>query len=81
MTKYNTGLAYERLEQAADLIEAIANVLPFRYLAFFPSQIFLEKEVHPVEGLIGAFAWAVGLYFFLRYVLNRGIKRYEAVGQ
>lgn len=63
------------------MIEAIANVLPFRYLAFFPSQIFLEKEVHPVEGLIGAFAWAVGLYFFLRYVLNRGIKRYEAVGQ
>ncbi len=62
-------------------IEAVANVLPFRYLAFFPSQIFLEKETHPVEGLMAAFAWAVGLYFFLRFVLNRGIKRYEAVGQ
>ena len=62
-------------------IEAVANVLPFRYLAFFPSQIFLEKEAHPVEGLIGALAWAVGLYFLLRFVLRRGIARYEAVGQ
>jgi ABC-2 type transport system permease protein len=62
-------------------IETVANVLPFRYLAFFPSQLFLEKEAHPVEGLLAAFAWAVGLYFFLRFVLNRGIKRYEAVGQ
>lgn len=53
-------------------IEAIANVLPFRYLAFFPSQIFLEKEAHPVAGLIGALAWSVGLYLFLRFVLNRG---------
>ncbi|WDT74393.1 MAG: ABC-2 family transporter protein [Candidatus Manganitrophus sp.] len=61
-------------------IEEIANVLPFRYLAFFPSQIFLEKEAHPVAGLIGALAWSVGLYLFLRFVLNRGIKRYEAVG-
>ena len=61
--------------------QAVATVLPFRYLVFFPIQIFLEKEAHPVEGLLGALVWAVAFYFFLRFVLRRGIARYEAVGQ
>ncbi|HZR46027.1 MAG TPA: ABC-2 family transporter protein [Candidatus Manganitrophaceae bacterium] len=61
--------------------QSITSVLPFRYLVFFPIEIFLEKEPHPAEGLIGAAVWAVALYFFLQFVLRRGIARYEAVGQ
>jgi ABC-2 type transport system permease protein len=61
--------------------EEVARALPFRYLAFFPIQIFLEKEPHPVKGLLGALAWCAALYLFLRFALRRGIARYEAVGQ
>jgi ABC-2 type transport system permease protein len=58
----------------------VATLLPFRYLVFFPIQIFLEKEPHPVEGLLGALVWVVALYFLLQFALRRGIARYEAVG-
>lgn len=61
--------------------QAVAAALPFRYLVFFPIQIFLEKEPRPVEGLLGAAVWVVALYFVLRFALRRGIARYEAVGQ
>lgn len=61
--------------------QSVAKALPFRYLVFFPIQIFLEKEPHPVEGLLAALAWVVVLYFFLQFALRRGIARYEAVGQ
>jgi ABC-2 type transport system permease protein len=62
-------------------LQMVTELLPFRYLVFFPIQIFLEKEPHPVEGLMGAGVWVIGLYFFLRFALRRGIARYEAVGQ
>lgn len=59
----------------------VADLLPFKYLVFFPIQIFLEKEPKPVEGLVGALFWVTALYFVLQFVLKRGIARYEAVGQ
>jgi ABC-2 type transport system permease protein len=61
--------------------QAVAQALPFRYLVFFPIQIFLEKEPHPEAGLLAALVWCAALYLFLRFALRRGIARYEAVGQ
>ncbi|HET6369594.1 MAG TPA: ABC-2 family transporter protein [Nitrospiria bacterium] len=61
--------------------QTVAHGLPFRYLVFFPIQIFLEKEPHPAAGLLGALAWCAALYVCLRFALRRGIARYEAVGQ
>ncbi len=61
--------------------QAIANALPFRFLVFFPIQVFLENETQPAQGFLIASAWILVLYFVLRAGLDRGIKRYEAVGQ
>jgi len=61
--------------------QTVAQALPFRYLVFFPIQIFLEKEPDPERGLAVALIWGIVLYLFLQYVLRRGIRQYEAVGQ
>ncbi len=60
--------------------QAVANALPFRFLVFFPIQIFLEKEPAPMAGFITAGLWVIVLYIILRFGLQRGIKRYEAAG-
>ncbi len=61
--------------------QSIANLLPFRFLVFFPIQIFLEKETHPFEGFLTVIVWIIVLYFILQFGLRRGITRYEAVGK
>jgi len=69
------------LDLFPEAFQAISNVLPFRFLVFFPIQIFLEKEAQPMEGFLVAILWIVVLYFLLQFALKRGIKRYEAVGR
>ncbi len=61
------------------LAEAAAR-LPFQYLVFVPIQIFLERRPHPLADFAAAGVWIVALYVLARWVLARGIARYEAVG-
>lgn len=60
--------------------QMIANLLPFRFLVFFPIQIFLEKETQALEGFLTVIVWIIVLYFILQFSLRRGIASYEAVG-
>ncbi len=58
------------------------RLLPFKYLAFVPAAILLEKYNHQqlaVE-LVQGFAWVVVLLALNRLALVRGIKRYSAFG-
>jgi len=61
--------------------QALSHALPFRFLVFFPIQIFLEKETAPMQGFLVALVWIVVLYFLLQFALRRGIRRFEAVGK
>ncbi len=61
-------------------LQSIAELLPFQYLVFFPIQIFLGKQEDPGQGFLIALSWIIGLYLFSRFVLIRGIRKYEAVG-
>jgi len=63
------------------LFQKIAHALPFRFMVYFPIQIFLGKESAPYEGFAIAGLWIVGLYAVLQFGLKRGIARYEAVGK
>jgi ABC-2 type transport system permease protein len=63
------------------LFQQIAHALPFRFMVYFPIQIFLEKETQPYEGFLIAGLWIIGLYFLLQFGLKRGIAHYEAVGK
>ncbi|OGW61938.1 MAG: hypothetical protein A2638_03395 [Nitrospirae bacterium RIFCSPHIGHO2_01_FULL_66_17] len=58
----------------------VAARLPFQYLVFVPIQIFLEKRPAPLADFAAAGVWIVAVYLLARWVLARGIVRYEAVG-
>jgi viologen exporter family transport system permease protein len=58
------------------------EVLPFRYLAYFPAAILLGKipvESLPRELMIEA-TWIVALLIINRWVFKAGLKRYSAFG-
>lgn len=63
------------------LFQQIAHALPFRFMVYFPIQIFLGKETQPYTGFMIAGLWIIALYFILQFGLKRGISRYEAVGK
>ncbi len=58
------------------------RLLPFKYLAFVPAAVLLQKYDH--QGLafeLGlGFAWVLVLYLLNRLALARGLRRYSAYG-
>ncbi len=62
--------------------ERVLKMLPFQYLAYFPSVVFLGKVegMALVEGLLIEAAWALGLMMLARLLFNRGLRRYSAYG-
>lgn len=65
-----------------DSIEAVVNLLPFKYLAYFPAAIFLQKipaEDLPRELLIEA-VWVVFFIILCRVMFGRGVRRYSGFG-
>jgi ABC-2 type transport system permease protein len=58
------------------------SFLPFALLVFFPLRVFLGQltlfEVY--RGLLTQLIWIAVLFVALRFVWNRGLRRYEAVG-
>jgi ABC-2 type transport system permease protein len=60
----------------------IVNVLPLRYLAFFPAAVFLGKVQGPelVQGLMTQAAWVVFFIIASRVAFARGVKRYSGFG-
>jgi ABC-2 type transport system permease protein len=65
-----------------DSVEWFVNLLPFKYLAYFPAAIFLQKipdEELPYELLIEG-AWVMFFIIACRLMYNRGIRRYSGFG-
>jgi ABC-2 type transport system permease protein len=65
-----------------DGIEGFVNFLPFKYLAFFPAAVFLEKipaEDLPMELAI-QFAWMCFFIFTARFAFAQGVRRYSGYG-
>jgi ABC-2 type transport system permease protein len=60
----------------------IVRILPFQYMAYFPTAVFLGKVAGTelVTGLAIAFAWCVFFIFASRMMFNRGVRRYSAFG-
>jgi ABC-2 type transport system permease protein len=58
------------------------RLLPFKYLAFVPAAILLEKYNHHqlAMELIQGFAWVAILFVLNRLALTYGLKRYSAYG-
>jgi ABC-2 type transport system permease protein len=60
----------------------LVKLLPFQYLAYFPSAVFLGKIQGPelMWGLIIEFAWIVFFLFACRILFYYGTKRYSGFG-
>lgn len=60
----------------------LIKLTPFPYLLYFPLEVYLGRV--PFTTLLGGFmlsvAWTVGMWFVLRFVWQRGLRRYEAFG-
>jgi ABC-2 type transport system permease protein len=60
----------------------LLKALPFKYLAYFPAALFLNKVPQaelPAE-LGTALAWAVFFFVLARVLYRRGLRRYSAFG-
>ena len=63
-------------------LQGAAEILPFKFMAFVPAQIFLGQitlaEVPKVLGI--GLAWTVSLGLILAILWRRGIKGYDGFG-
>jgi viologen exporter family transport system permease protein len=63
-------------------IQRALNFTPFPYQLFFPVNIYLGRVTGAVlyQGLVVQAAWVVAAYWLARFIWNRGIRKYSAVG-
>ncbi len=70
------------LTMLPDRVEWFVNLLPFKYLAYFPAAVFLgkiPKEDLPMELAMEA-AWLVFFIIVCRVAYARGVRRYSGYG-
>ncbi len=56
--------------------------LPFNYLIFFPTQLYLNKlsDAEVMQGYLSAVLWIITLGFLIKLLWNKGIRRYSSFG-
>lgn len=61
-------------------LEAVANLLPFKYIIFLPIEIFSSKIdlLSTFWQLAGGFVWIIILFIFAKLLYANGLKKYEA---
>lgn len=60
----------------------VVQLLPFKYLAYVPAAIFLQKYTHAelARELAMEFTWVIVLFAANRWTLAHGLRRYSAYG-
>jgi ABC-2 type transport system permease protein len=63
-------------------LNQLLHFTPFPYQLYFPINIYLGRVTGSAlwQGLLIQSAWVVGMYAVARFVWNRGIRKYSAVG-
>jgi len=63
-------------------IEWVVNLLPLKYLAYFPAAIFLQKipEDELATEMVTEAVWVVFFIISCRWMYERGLKRYSGFG-
>jgi ABC-2 type transport system permease protein len=64
-------------------LQRVVMSLPFPYMIFFPVQVYLGKitGVAQMQGFITSFIWLGVLWFFMKYIWNKGLRAYQAFGR
>ncbi len=60
----------------------LVELLPLKYLAYFPAAVFLGKMSGPelIWGLSVEFVWILFFIGLSRFLYHRGVKRYSGFG-
>ena len=74
--------SYIPLDLLPTQLQFFINLLPFKYIVFFPIQIFLSQVSgwQVFTGLVIQSGWILACYLLSRHAWRWGIYRYEAVG-
>ena len=61
------------------MIRRVVDFLPLKYLAYFPSAVFLGKVTGQelIRGLLMQFGWLLFFIVVCRVAYARGVKRYK----
>lgn len=64
-------------------LQKVLMLTPFPYMIFFPIQIYIGKVSTAMflQGTYVSLIWAIGLWFLMRFIWNRGMKSYQAFGR
>lgn len=65
------------------MIKKLSLLLPFQFTTFFPIKIYQGalSQTEIFRGLFLSLIWIFLIYFLLKWSWQKGLKRYEAVGQ
>ena len=60
----------------------LVDLLPLKYLAYFPAAVFLGKVEGDelIRGILIQIGWVVFFIFLSRWLFHRGVKRYSGFG-
>lgn len=64
-------------------LQKIVMATPFPYMIFFPVQVYLGKitGMAQIQGFLISAAWLAVLWVLMKYVWNKGLKVYQAIGR
>lgn len=74
--------AYFPLDAIGGFFSAIALSFPFAYTLYYPTQIFLGRisNIDSLKALGIMFVWTFVLWFCVKALWKKGLKKYESVG-
>jgi len=68
------------LDLIPEPFSTIVNILPFKYIIFIPISIFTNRMEPSLHMFIIPLLWIILFYLMTRFVLQRGLKKYEGYG-
>lgn len=68
------------LDFAPEGLRKVIMVLPFKFLSYYPTSLFMGKNQFDFIEIIIALGWILGLYILLQIIWKKGIKEYAGYG-
>ena len=70
------------LDLLPDQIRWAVDLLPFKYLAYYPAAVFLGKSsgTDLIQGFVVLIFWVLFFFALSRWLWARGVKRYSGFG-
>lgn len=61
-------------------LQQVGNFLPFKYIFFIPTNIFMNKSPNPAFDVLTQWCFVMVMFLLYKLIWYFGIKKYEAIG-